>query len=99
MGPNIQYCVETTASSLAATVGYMAIHDDIQEEVVEQIMSVLGADRDPVRSLRMSSIHDKHPIIPGLQRLSQARQSSRHLLRSYTYDPWVHPKHILYYQL
>ncbi|KAJ7359260.1 cytochrome P450 [Mycena albidolilacea] len=38
---------ETTASSLAATVGYMAIHDDIQEEVVEQIMSVLGADRDP----------------------------------------------------
>ncbi|KAJ7892769.1 cytochrome P450 [Mycena olivaceomarginata] len=38
---------ETTASGLAATVGYMAIHDDIQEEVVEQIMSVLGPDRDP----------------------------------------------------
>ncbi|KAJ7359256.1 cytochrome P450 [Mycena albidolilacea] len=38
---------ETTGSSLAVTVGYMAIHDDIQEEVVEQIMSVLGPDRDP----------------------------------------------------
>jgi hypothetical protein len=92
MGPNIQYCVETTASSLAVAVGYMAIHDDIQEEVVEQIMSVLGADR-------MSSIHDKHPMIPGLQRLSRARQSPRHLLRGHTYDPWVLPKHILYYRL
>ncbi|KAJ7892768.1 cytochrome P450 [Mycena olivaceomarginata] len=38
---------ETTGSSLAVTVGYMAIHDHIQEEVVEQIMSVLGPDRDP----------------------------------------------------
>ncbi|KAJ7754428.1 cytochrome P450 [Mycena metata] len=38
---------ETTAHSLAATFGYMAIHQDIQDEVVEQIMSVVGPDRDP----------------------------------------------------
>ncbi|KAJ7033726.1 cytochrome P450 [Mycena alexandri] len=38
---------ETTAHSLAATFGYMAIHQDIQDEVVEQIISVVGPDRDP----------------------------------------------------
>jgi hypothetical protein len=35
----------------------MAIHDDIQEEVVEQIMSVLGPDPDPVWSQSISSIN------------------------------------------
>ncbi|KAF7344598.1 Cytochrome P450 [Mycena sanguinolenta] len=38
---------ETTANSLAVTLGYMAIREDIQNEVVEQIMSVLGPTRDP----------------------------------------------------
>ncbi|KAF8138095.1 cytochrome P450, partial [Mycena galopus ATCC 62051] len=38
---------ETTANSLAVAIGYMAIHEEIQNEVVEQIISVLGPDRDP----------------------------------------------------
>ncbi|KAJ7185585.1 cytochrome P450 [Mycena filopes] len=38
---------ETTAHSLAATFGFMALHQDIQDEVVEQIMAVVGPDRDP----------------------------------------------------
>ncbi|KAJ7686679.1 cytochrome P450 [Mycena rosella] len=38
---------ETTAHSLAGTLGFMAIHEGIQNEVVEQIMSVVGRDRDP----------------------------------------------------
>ncbi|KAJ7158318.1 cytochrome P450 [Mycena crocata] len=38
---------ETTAHTLAATLGFMAIHDEIQEEVLEQIISVVGTDRDP----------------------------------------------------
>ncbi|KAJ7512690.1 cytochrome P450 [Mycena galericulata] len=38
---------ETTAHSLAGTLGFMAIHDEIQDEVVEQILSVVGPDRDP----------------------------------------------------
>ncbi|KAJ6488028.1 cytochrome P450 [Mycena sanguinolenta] len=38
---------ETTANSLAVTLGYMSIHEEIQNEVVEQIMSVLGPTRDP----------------------------------------------------
>ncbi|KAJ6588862.1 cytochrome P450 [Mycena capillaripes] len=38
---------DTTAHTLAATLGFMAIHDEIQTEVVEQIMSVVDPDRDP----------------------------------------------------
>ncbi|KAJ7100252.1 cytochrome P450, partial [Mycena belliarum] len=38
---------ETTAHTLAATLGFMAIHQDIQDEILEHIMSVLGPDRDP----------------------------------------------------
>ncbi|KAK7044658.1 cytochrome P450 [Favolaschia claudopus] len=38
---------ETTSHTLAATLGFMAIHEEVQEEVVEQIMSVVGPDRDP----------------------------------------------------
>ncbi|KAF7344608.1 hypothetical protein MSAN_01943000 [Mycena sanguinolenta] len=38
---------ETTANSLAATLAYISLHQDIQNEVVEQIMSVVGPDRDP----------------------------------------------------
>ncbi|KAF7344607.1 hypothetical protein MSAN_01942900 [Mycena sanguinolenta] len=38
---------ETTANSLAVTLMYMSLHQDIQNEVVEQIMSVVGPDRDP----------------------------------------------------
>jgi hypothetical protein len=39
---------ETTAHSLAATLGFIGLHDDIQNEVLEQIVSVVGYDRDPV---------------------------------------------------
>ncbi|KAJ7927567.1 cytochrome P450 [Mycena leptocephala] len=38
---------ETTGHTLAGTLGFMAIHDDIQEEVFEQIISVVGPDREP----------------------------------------------------
>ncbi|KAJ7485346.1 cytochrome P450 [Mycena latifolia] len=38
---------DTTAQALAGTLGFMAIHEEIQNEVVEQIMSVVGPKRDP----------------------------------------------------
>ncbi|RDB29811.1 hypothetical protein Hypma_014185 [Hypsizygus marmoreus] len=38
---------ETTAHSLAATLGFLGVYHDIQDEVVEQILSVVGLDRDP----------------------------------------------------
>ncbi|KAH0580883.1 hypothetical protein H2248_012042 [Termitomyces sp. 'cryptogamus'] len=39
---------ETTAHTLAATLGFLSLYQDIQEEVFEQIISVVGWDCDPV---------------------------------------------------
>ncbi|KAG6841505.1 hypothetical protein C0991_010363 [Blastosporella zonata] len=39
---------ETTAHTFAATLGFLGLYPDIQEEVLEQIMSVVGWERDPV---------------------------------------------------
>ncbi|KAE9404988.1 cytochrome P450 [Gymnopus androsaceus JB14] len=38
---------ETTAHALAATLGFLAINQDAQDEVFEQINEVVGHDRDP----------------------------------------------------
>ncbi|TFK72489.1 cytochrome P450 [Pluteus cervinus] len=40
---------ETTAQILAASLGFLAVHEDIQDEVYEEVMSVIGR-RDPVFS-------------------------------------------------
>ncbi|KAF9010234.1 cytochrome P450 [Cyathus striatus] len=39
---------ETTAHSLAATLGFLSLHQDIQQEVLEQIIEVVGWNRVPV---------------------------------------------------
>ncbi|ETW77975.1 hypothetical protein HETIRDRAFT_420783 [Heterobasidion irregulare TC 32-1] len=38
---------ETTAHTLAATLGFLGIHPQIQKEVYEEIIQVIGHDRDP----------------------------------------------------
>ncbi|KAJ8517930.1 hypothetical protein ONZ45_g4924 [Pleurotus djamor] len=38
---------ETTAHTLAATLGFLSLYPDIQEDVVQQITKVVGRDRDP----------------------------------------------------
>ncbi|KAF9482311.1 cytochrome P450 [Pholiota conissans] len=38
---------ETTAHSIAATIGFLSLSDDIQEDIYRQIHSVVGLDRDP----------------------------------------------------
>ncbi|KAI0262510.1 cytochrome P450 [Gloeopeniophorella convolvens] len=38
---------ETTAFTLAATVGFLGIYPQIQEDVYQQIIEVVGHDRDP----------------------------------------------------
>ncbi|PPQ91914.1 hypothetical protein CVT25_001285 [Psilocybe cyanescens] len=38
---------ETTAYTLAATLGFLAYHQDLQDEVYDQIVSVVGLERDP----------------------------------------------------
>jgi len=53
--------VDTTAHTLAATLGFLALHEDIQEEVYEQITSVVGSDRDPVCVVQVfSSVQNPH---------------------------------------
>ena len=43
-----EYHPETTARSLSATIGFLALYDDLQEEIYQQIISVVGQERDPV---------------------------------------------------
>jgi len=41
--------LETTAHALAATLGYLALDQNIQEDVYQHIISIIGHDRDPVQ--------------------------------------------------
>ncbi|KAG6865642.1 hypothetical protein C0991_000812 [Blastosporella zonata] len=41
---------ETTAHTLSATLALLALHQEIQNEICEHIISVIGHDRDPVFS-------------------------------------------------
>jgi cytochrome P450 len=38
---------ETTANTLAATLGFLGLYQDIQDEVVQQILDVVGQTQDP----------------------------------------------------
>jgi major membrane immunogen (membrane-anchored lipoprotein) len=40
---------ETTAKTLDATIGFLALYEDIQEELHKEIMSVTAADEKIVR--------------------------------------------------
>ncbi len=42
------YFVETTANTLAATIGMLALYEDVQEEVWEEIQSVAAEDHELV---------------------------------------------------
>jgi len=39
---------ETTAHSLSATLGFLSVYTDLQEEIYQQIIAVVGYERDPV---------------------------------------------------
>ena len=39
---------DTTAMTLNATLGYLGLHDDFQQEVYEEIMSVMPTEADSV---------------------------------------------------
>ena len=51
---------ETTAHTLAATLGLLSVHPEIQEEVANQIAEVVGHDRDPVRTSLGLSLPSGH---------------------------------------
>ena len=40
--------IETTAHALAATLGLLAFSTDLQDEIFEHIIAVIGHDRAPV---------------------------------------------------
>lgn len=46
-----EMAAETAAQSLAATLGFLAVHDEIQEEVYQEIKTVLSDHLDPVRTV------------------------------------------------
>ncbi|THU93650.1 cytochrome P450 [Dendrothele bispora CBS 962.96] len=39
---------ETTAHTLAATLGFLAVYDEFQEEAAKEIIDVVGMERDPI---------------------------------------------------
>ena len=39
--------IETTAHTLAATLGLLALHQDIQNEILQHILGVIGPTREP----------------------------------------------------
>ena len=45
---HLNYVIETTAYSLATTLGFLALSNDVQDEIFEHIISVVGHDRAPV---------------------------------------------------
>jgi len=46
---------ETTAHTLAATLGFLAYYSDIQEEVHQHILSIIGDSRNPVSDVLVRS--------------------------------------------
>ena len=85
--------LETMAHTLAATLGFLALHKDIQKEVYEQIISVVGPDRDPVCVVQVFLRAELSSLFTakGIRRLSQVRQGTRRVLRSIEDVPFVHP--------
>ena len=51
--------IETTGHTLAATLGLLGLYQAEQEIVYQQIIEVVGHDRDPVRELIIYEIRSK----------------------------------------
>jgi hypothetical protein len=49
--------IETTAVALAATIGFLGLHSEVQEEIYQKIIEVVGHDRDPVRHIPPRLLH------------------------------------------
>jgi cytochrome P450 len=44
-------CADTTANTLAASIAFLALHEEEQEKIYKHIQTVLPDGRDPVRAL------------------------------------------------
>ena len=66
--------IETTAHSLAATLGLLALNNDVQDEIFQHIISVIGYDHAPV--CLIASDDDVGFLIPKIfQRFSTITQN------------------------
>ena len=50
--------IDTTAHSLAATLGLLALSSDVQDEIYQHIISVIGYDNAPVCANDSDSTYD-----------------------------------------
>lgn len=48
---------ESTAHVLSATLGFLSLDDDLQQEIYDQIISVVGHGRDPVGIFPFCVLH------------------------------------------
>ena len=63
--PFLVRCAETTAVTLVATLALLALYQDAQEEVLQQIKEVVGLDREPVRNTSLQSCSSLTQRITG----------------------------------
>ena len=65
--------IETTARSIAVTIALLSIHNDLQEETYEHIISVIGYERDPVSCgiLQISGYHNGVQVYDDYTKLNK----------------------------
>ena len=49
--------IETTASTLAATIGFLGLYSDVQDDIYQKVIEVVGHGRDPVRRTPFRPLH------------------------------------------
>ena len=54
--------IDTTAHSLAATLGLLALSSDVQDEIYQHIISVIGYDNAPVCANDSTYDVDSHQV-------------------------------------
>lgn len=49
--------VETTASTMAATIGFLGLYPEVQDDIYQKVIEVVGHNRDPVRRAPFRPLH------------------------------------------
>jgi len=49
--------IETTASTIAATIGFLGLYSEVQDDIYQKVIEVVGHDRDPVRPTPFRRLH------------------------------------------
>ncbi|CCM05801.1 uncharacterized protein FIBRA_08035 [Fibroporia radiculosa] len=73
---------ETTAHALAATFALLAIHPEVQEDIYQQIIEVVGSDRDP----GFDEYHKLNKVLNAFYEASRMFPASYTLTRIATED-------------